>query len=75
MIKARKLICDNNENITEYGCIAHSLHLFIGDVMKCASLKNLDAHCKEVVKEVTSSHIVLATFNKIQREKRASYWH
>lgn len=70
MIKARRIICDDYKNITEYGCISHTLNLFIGDVMKCTSLRNLDGHCKQIVKEVSSSHIVLATFNKIQKEKR-----
>lgn len=38
--------------------------------MKSASLKNVESQCKQIVKELTNSHIVLATFNKLQVEIR-----
>lgn len=71
MIKARKIIADRLK-IVEYGCISHSLNLLAGDIMNSDSLKSLEGYCKQIIKEVTKSHIILATFNKIQKEKRGS---
>lgn len=72
MVKARRLVQEEYSAIAEYGCIAHALNLIIGDIMKCASLKNFEAQCKEIIKEITGSHATLAAFNKIQREKNGS---
>lgn len=72
MAKARKLINEEYPAITEYGCIAHSLNLLIGDIMKCSSLKNFDGQCKDIIKQITGSHIVLATFNQIQKDKKGT---
>jgi len=69
MIKARKIVAEELK-IIEYGCISHCLNLLVGDIMKCNSLKDLEGHCKQIVKEISGSHIALATFNKIQLEKK-----
>lgn len=69
MEKAKSLIKDKYAHITAYSCVSHTLNLLVGDIMKIESLKNLEVVCKQIVKEVTSSHINLATFNKIQVQK------
>lgn len=69
MEKAKNLISAKYQHIYGYSCISHTLNLLVGDVMKINSLKNVESSCKEIIKEVTSSHIALATFNKIQLQK------
>lgn len=67
-VKARKIVAEKT-GLIQYGCVAHCLNLLIGDIMKSASLKNFESQCKQIVKEVSNSHVVLATFNKLQVEK------
>lgn len=69
MEKAKKIIHEKYPYIQGYPCAAHILNLLVNDIMKLKSFKNIEISCKEIVKEITSSHITLATFNKIQMEK------
>lgn len=66
MEKAKTLIQNQYDFIYGYSCISHTLNLLVGDIMNLNSLKSIESSCKEIVKEVTSSHVTLAQFNKIQ---------
>lgn len=69
MEKAKSLLQGNNYSfLTVYSCIAHTLNLLVGDIMQLKSLQNIEVSCKEIVKEVTASHLNLAQFNKIQNQ-------
>lgn len=69
MEKAKKIISEEFQHITPYSCIAHTLNLLIGDIMKLSSLKNVEHSCKDIIKEITNSHRNLATFNMVQKNK------
>lgn len=66
MEKAKVLIENRYNFIQTYSCVSHTLNLLVSDLMNLHSLKHVEACCKEIVKEVTGSHISLAQFNKIQ---------
>lgn len=68
MEKARTMINNKYNFIFGYSYVAHTLNLLVGDLMKLNSLKNIEVACKEIVKEITMSHLNLAQFNKIQAQ-------
>lgn len=72
MEKAKRLVIKKFNHITAYSCIAHTLNLLVGDIMQINSLRTVEASCKEIVKEINGSHLTLAVFNQIQKEKKGS---
>ncbi|CAH0552651.1 unnamed protein product [Brassicogethes aeneus] len=69
MEKAKQIIATQFNYITIYSCVAHSLNLLVGDIMKLNSFRNVESSCKEIIKEINGSHKNLACFNKIQLDK------
>lgn len=72
MLKALSIIQLNFNFINVYTCACHTLNLLVGDIMKIDSLKNVEASCKQIIKEINGSHVNLATFNKIQLQNKNS---
>lgn len=69
MEKAKQIIATEFNYITTYSCVAHSLNLLVGDILKLNSFRNVESSCKEIIKEINGSHKNLACFNKIQLDK------
>lgn len=72
MEKAKKIVVEQLPYITAYSCASHTLNLFIGDVMKLQSLTTIEGACKQIVKEITASHINTAALSQIQKDKYGS---
>lgn len=72
MVKAWGLLAEqfSDYHITYYGCIAHTLNLLIGDVMKQASFVKIESTCKEIIKCVKYSQRLTALFKSIQESKK-----
>lgn len=68
MIKVRKIINEKYKRTAVYSCAAHNLNSLIGDIMKRKTFKDLEVSTKEIVKEINGSHVIRATFVKIQTE-------
>ncbi|KAF2883163.1 hypothetical protein ILUMI_23011 [Ignelater luminosus] len=69
MVKARNILHEKYENISVYGCVAHTLNLLIGDIPKMKTMSSIEGDAKAIVKEINKSHCLSATFKKIQVEK------
>lgn len=72
MIKGRNLIRDKHQHIAVYSCAAHILNLLVSDTAKMKTLSLIEADCKAIVKEINNSHVLLATFVAIQKEKKGN---
>ncbi|KAF2882968.1 hypothetical protein ILUMI_23196 [Ignelater luminosus] len=69
MVKARNILHEKYENISVYGCVAHTLNLLIGNISKMKTMSSIEGDAKAIVKEINKSHILSATFKKIQVKK------
>jgi hypothetical protein len=69
MKKCGKLLTDQYENTTWVGCLAHTLNLLIGDVLKIDSVQETFKSVIAIVKSVLQSNIYSAEFKKIALEK------
>ncbi|CAH1967940.1 unnamed protein product [Acanthoscelides obtectus] len=72
MVKARNNIHEKYKHISVYGCVAHTLNLLIGDISKMRTMASIEDDVKSIVKEINNSHLLLATFKKIQTEKKGT---
>jgi hypothetical protein len=72
MIKARNILHKKYPKIAVYSCAAHTINLFVQDVLKCKSIENLESDCKRIVKDINNSHTLRAKLNRIQKEKSAN---
>lgn len=70
MLKARSIIHEKYSFITTYGCAAHTLNLLIGDISKIKTMASIEGDTKAIIKEINNSHVLSATFRKIQVEKK-----
>ncbi|KAF2881094.1 hypothetical protein ILUMI_25076 [Ignelater luminosus] len=69
MVKAKDILHENYENISVYGCVAHTLHLLIGDISKMETMPSTKEDPKAIAKEINKSHILSATFKKYRLKK------
>lgn len=69
MVKCAKLLNQTYKNILWFGCIAHTLHLLIGDMLKIPCVNNVFKFVVAVIKCITHSHILSAEYKKLALEK------
>lgn len=54
------------DQISFYGCAAHTLNLVIRDIMKLPTVDVLVTHATSIVRAIKESHVISATFGEIQ---------
>lgn len=67
--KAFKIIQSKYPHLNNLGCLAHSLHLLCGDILKSESVSKFMAKVIDLVKKIKAVHILNASFIKINKEK------
>lgn len=69
MVRCGRLLKEKYVNITWIGCIAHTLNLLVGDVIKIDSVRVIFQFVVELVKHVNKSHILKAEFKQLCEDK------
>ncbi|XP_047984670.1 uncharacterized protein LOC125239056 [Leguminivora glycinivorella] len=69
MVRFGKLLHDKYEQTLWTGCLAHTLHLFVGDSLKVMKIRRIFAFTVRVIKTITRSHILGAEFRRLAEEK------
>lgn len=69
MKAAWKEISKEYPHIACIGCASHCLNLLINDIMKLSPFKTTLNDCKSVIKYIKNKHVILAFFEKTQKEK------
>lgn len=69
MVKCGRLISAKYKQTIWIGCLAHTLHLLIGDILKLTSIRNHFSYIVEIIRSIQKSQILIAEFRKIADEK------
>lgn len=72
MVKCGDLIQRKYKHMAWVGCLAHTLHLWIGDILKTSKVRCLFSLIVEIIKTVKQSHILNARFNIIGKERNTN---
>lgn len=67
---ALKLVIEKYPHIVTMGCISHLMNLLCGDVMKCASAKQIISTCKSIIKKIKRSHKLTALVKQLQSQNK-----
>lgn len=68
--RAREMVCSEYDWLVEYGCICHAPNLLVEDLLKINSIELFRNQAIEIVKQTKNSHILHATFERIQKSKK-----
>ncbi|XP_044007559.1 uncharacterized protein LOC122852060 [Aphidius gifuensis] len=68
MGKSSKIVTSTKPWISSYGCVAHILNLFLKDIGSLNSVQKLLDVAKNIINEIKSNQILLATFEQIQKD-------
>ncbi|CAG9792169.1 unnamed protein product [Diatraea saccharalis] len=69
MVKCGRLLNEKYANVTWIGCLAHTLNLLIGDVIKVNVVLAIFHYVVEVVKKISKSHILKSEFKRLSEDK------
>lgn len=69
MAKCGRSLCNKFDKMIWIGCIAHTLNLLVGDVLRKTCVKEIFEFVVAVIKNITQSHILTAEFRKHATEK------
>lgn len=69
MVKCGRLLSEKYPHIIWIGCMAHTLHLLIGDILKCETVRRFSSDAVEIIKTIRNSQLLAADFKQIGQEK------
>lgn len=69
MLKCGRLLNEKYPHIIWIGCMAHTLHLIINDILKCDTANKLFNCCVEIIKTIRNSQLLTAEFKQLNIEK------
>lgn len=69
MVKCGRLLNEKYPHIIWLGCMAHTLHLIISDILKCETANKIFSNCVEIIKTIRSSQLLSAEFKQLNCEK------
>lgn len=69
MIKCGKMVETKYKNIVWIGCLAHTLHLLINDILKLESVSQCFDKTIQIIKTIRHSQVLTATFKQVGLEK------
>lgn len=68
--KAFSLVVQQFPHLIALGCLAHSLHLLCGDILKTESVKKFMANITDIAKKIKGVQILNAMFNELCCERK-----
>lgn len=69
MVKCGRLLNEKYPHIIWIGCMAHTLHLIINDILKCETATTFFNSCVETIKTIRNSQLLAAEFKQLNTEK------
>ena len=71
MKKSWKLLRKKYSELSCYGCVAHSVNLIFGDLIKLETLKNVKHQAKQIVNEFKSKHMLVDLLKSMQKVEKS----